>query len=313
MSTTRQTRGGRAAWVSSFIGSARQIFVNTTTGDVHVGDGATPGGFGGKGILQRAKDYADSILGVAPLPRGQINGLTIQNNVSDAGNDLDILPGAARNDADNMNMVLVTTITKQVDALWVAGNNQGGRDASTKNNNATYHVYIVSNPSTGATDVLFSEAPSNPDMTRPNAAGFTQKQHIGSIPMVSGSFVAFKQVLDYFGLVTPSSQPAGVVSGAVNKSLAGFPIGKKFKAHLTVVQGSATNSSFFGFKDPDEGVATVADYCTSTASTGLKSTGTAEVFTNSLGQVYYYGFRTDTTCDRVDLRGWTDPRGRRAA
>lgn len=310
MSTTRQTRGGLAAWCAGFIGASRQLFVNVTTGDVHVGDGVTAGGFGGTGILQRAKEYADTLYTVKPLAKGQINGLTVQNNATDATNDLDVLSGAARDDTDAADIVLPLTTTKRLDANWAAGSGSGGLDTGVKANSTTYHVWLILNPTTDAVDVLFSASATNPTMP----SGFTQKRRVSSIPVnSSGSFVAFKQNGDYFGLVEPRSQYTGVNNGAVLRTLTDFPKGKKFKAHLAITQSSvASATSYFGIKDPDEGVATLVDWTSLSAAVNQPAGGPMEVYSNTVGQIYYYGQRADTTVGSAYLKGWTDMRERTA-
>src|SRR5581483_1592479 len=91
-----------------------------------------------------------------PLPRAYLAGLTLANNVGDANNDIDVAVGVARSDDDAANIKLAAPMTKQLDALWVAGTNQGGLDAGGKNPNTWYHVFVIYDPVNRVTDVLFS-------------------------------------------------------------------------------------------------------------------------------------------------------------
>src|SRR4029077_17826592 len=61
------------------------------------------------------------------FPRGYIVGLKISNNSADAVNDIDIAEGGCRDDSNSAN-ILLSAMTKRLDAAWAAGTNQGGRD-----------------------------------------------------------------------------------------------------------------------------------------------------------------------------------------
>lgn len=115
-------------------------------------------------------------------------GLTLSNNSGDATNDIDIAAGAAVSDDGTTLMQLSSSITKQLDAAWAVGTNQGGRDTGSIAD-TTYHVWLINRPDTGVTDVLFSTSASSPTMP----ANYTKKKRIGSIIRVSGTILAFVQ------------------------------------------------------------------------------------------------------------------------
>lgn len=96
---------------------------------------------------------------VAQTYTNEFTGLGLANNVGDTTNDIDIAVGAAASDdaviASRDLISLATALTKQIDATWVVGTNQGGRDGGTLIN-GTYHTYAIKRTDTGVADALFS-------------------------------------------------------------------------------------------------------------------------------------------------------------
>ena len=94
----------------------------------------------------------------ATFARGNIFGLTLSNNASDATNDIDIATGQATSSAGTQVMTVATAFTKQLDAVWAVGTNAGGLDTGTIAN-ATYHVHAIRRSDTGVVDAVFSRNP----------------------------------------------------------------------------------------------------------------------------------------------------------
>lgn len=126
-------------------------------------------------------------------PRGHLAGLALSNNGSDATNDIDIAVGSARDGSDATGMVLTSALTKQLDAAWAVGTNQGGLDTGTIAN-TTYHVWLIKRSDTGVVDALFSTSATSPTMP----ANYDYKRRIGSILRVSAAIVPFSQLGDEF-------------------------------------------------------------------------------------------------------------------
>jgi hypothetical protein len=132
---------------------------------------------------------------VAPLPMNYIAGLITSNNVGDAVNDLDIAIGVARDSTDVDNMRLTAAITKQIDAVWAVGTNQGGLDTGSVAASTMYAVWLIKRSDTGVVDVLFSTSFTAPTMP----TNYDRKRLIGAIRTTAGSGItAFTQVGDYF-------------------------------------------------------------------------------------------------------------------
>jgi len=100
-------------------------------------------------------------IGGLPLPADYISGFDYITNVVDATNDFDFGPGSCRDDGDTTNIVLAAGITKQIDAAWAVGTNQGAYEsAAGLANNTSYHVHVVKNLSTGVVDIAIDISPT---------------------------------------------------------------------------------------------------------------------------------------------------------
>ena len=100
----------------------------------------------------------------------------MQNNATDPNNDIDFGAGVMQFD-DGTGRAAVTATTKQLDANFVAGTNQGGLDTGAKAADTWYYCYAIYNPTTGASDALFTTTHGSPTMP----AGFTKKAYRGAL------------------------------------------------------------------------------------------------------------------------------------
>lgn len=134
-------------------------------------------------------------LDSVPLPKSYIKGLRTSNNGSDATNDLDIATGICRDATDTVNMSLASALTKQLDAAWAVGTNQGGLDTGSKANSTLYAVWLIKRSDTGVVDVLFSTSFTAPTMP----SNYDYKRLIGAIRTTSGGVIEpFTQSGDEF-------------------------------------------------------------------------------------------------------------------
>ena len=102
--------------------------------------------------------------------------ITLQNNATDPNNDMDFSAGVMQFD-DGSGRAAITAITKQLNAAWSAGTNQGGLDTGSKAADTWYYCYVIYNPTTGATDAIFTATHGSPTMP----SGFTKKAYIGAL------------------------------------------------------------------------------------------------------------------------------------
>jgi hypothetical protein len=137
---------------------------------------------------------------VAPLPMNYIAGLITSNNVADAAKDLDIAVGVARDSTDVDNMRLTAAITKQIDAAWAVGDDQGGLDTGSVAATTLYAVWLIKRSDTGVVDVLFSTSFTAPTMP----TDYDRKRLIGAIKTdATPDILPYTQVGDYFRYTTP--------------------------------------------------------------------------------------------------------------
>lgn len=141
-------------------------------------------------------------VSVFAFPRSYLAGFTLSNSTSgetpDADHDIDIAAGECRDSTHTANIVLASSMTKQLDASWAPGNFAGGLDGGEVQADTWYHVFVIKNPTSGAVDVLFSTSASSP--TLPD--GFTKFRRIGSVRTYDDSgevkIIKFIQYADEF-------------------------------------------------------------------------------------------------------------------
>lgn len=112
-------------------------------------------------------------------------GLTYANNVSDATNDIDIAAGGCM-DATGAYPMLLSALTKRLDAAWAVGTNQGGLDTGSIGN-SDYYIWAIARSDTSVTDILFSVSATAPTMP----ASYDYKRLIGWFKRSGGAIVAF--------------------------------------------------------------------------------------------------------------------------
>ncbi|EPE95704.1 hypothetical protein [Rhizobium grahamii] len=241
---------------------------------------------------------------------GFLRGGGYANNATDANNDIDFAPLYCRDRDNTITFSRATSLTKQLDALWVAGTNAGGLDAGTKAINTWYNFHAIKNPTTGVEDVVFSTSMTNPDMTRPNAAGFTKRRWLGAaLTDGSGNFIPFTNDNEWFRFKTDVVSASTVANGnvATLRQLA-IPSGAKAEAEVYVQAFSSggTNTGFLSVRDPDRGAFTAS----ATTAIGFYGTGTAQfiqsirISTDNVGRVYTGD--SNNVDGRLNLRtiGW---------
>jgi hypothetical protein len=136
-----------------------------------------------------AAQQSVSRTNISAALKGQIFGLTLSNNVTDATNDIDIAAGEASSTETNpVLMVLAAALTKRLDAAWAVGTGNGGLDTGSIAN-TTYHVWLIQRSDTGVVDALFSTSATSPTMP----SGYDRKRRIGSILRAAGTIRGFRQ------------------------------------------------------------------------------------------------------------------------
>lgn len=190
----------------------------------------------------------------AQAAKGQLYGLTLSNNVSDATNDIDIAAGEAASDGTTAYlMALAASLTKRLDAAWAVGTNQGGLDTGSKASSTTYFVWLIQRSDTGVVDALFSTSSTSPTMP----TNYDRKRLIGVV-MTDGSSAIRPFTMnpgDDYTWTTPVADVVNFLMGTV----AGFmaltvPSGVKVRAKISTSFTSPTVTNQALISSPDQGV-----------------------------------------------------------
>ena len=118
-----------------------------------------------------------------PFQPNFIDGFPLANNSTDSAHDIDIGAGSGRDGDDGGNIVISSTIVKQIDSAFAEGTGQGGLDTGTVAASTTYYIWAIAKASDGTSDVLYSLSDTSPTMP----SGFDLKRRIGTIITDSGS------------------------------------------------------------------------------------------------------------------------------
>lgn len=246
-------------------------------------------------------------LGVS-FAANHLSGFTLSNNGSDLTNDIDTAAGSCLDSTNTYSIKLSGSITKQLDAAWVVGTNQGGLDTGSIAN-TTYHVYAIKRLDTGVVDAIFSASASAPTLP----ANYTIYRRIGSIIRASASIRAFTQFGDEFLLSAPDLD-VDVVQGAaaVLRALDFIPAGIRVWAKLRL---RGDNASQWGVLVSSPDVPDAAPNLVDAPGVSIGAPGGSgdrndiDVRTDTSRQI-----RTRGTGAGINLQivvyGWIDPRGK---
>lgn len=248
---------------------------------------------------------------------GYLYGLWMQNNVSDATNDIDIAAGICADSTGARFLERTASITKRLDAAWAVGDAQGGLDTGSIAN-TTYHVWLIMRSDTGVVDALFSTSASNPTMP----SNYDYKRRIGSILREGGAIVAFMQDGDLFMRKTAAADVSATNPGtsAVTRTLS-VPTGIRVRALMQVrINTTTTNTNFAALitdlSRNDVTASMTNAQCTirslTTAGT-YEGKGGAQEMTDTSAQVRSRMLASDaSTLIAISTDGWIDTRGRLA-
>jgi len=239
-------------------------------------------------------------------PRGYIDGLTLSNDAITPNTIIDIAAGTGRADDDSVDIVL-SAITKLLNAVWAAGTNAGGLDTGAIAASTWYYVYAIYNPSTLATDVVITTTYGSPTLP----SGFTKKRYIGPIRTDGSSHILpFIQLADEFLWGTQTTDQNGNPPNT-NAQLVSLTVPPVYKT--IAIFGAIHNNSNAIISSPDTNDAVPGATTTnfSVASAVTNYAATFRVRTNATGQIRYRSNNT-TNALVINTYGWVDHRGKNA-
>lgn len=267
----------------------------------------------GSAAFQNTSAFATAAQGTkadAALPYGLMSdsiigrvgfSLKISNNASDATNDIDVASGSCVSDDGTTIMTLGAGITKQLDAAWAVGTNQGGRDTGSISDN-TWHVWVINRPDTNVTDVLLSLSPSSPTMP----ANYTKKKRIGSIVRASSSIRGFVQYgSEFYYKTVPAAATQGATGTSAFTMTTAVPTGVQmlgiFNLHCSDNAGAYLSS----LDVTDQAAATSAPLAHGGVTAANGGFGNARVMTNTSAQIRARTSGNMTTFSLATI-GWKD-------
>jgi len=233
-------------------------------------------------------------LAASTTPLGALVGLVVSNSAGDPTNDIDISAGAVTDDnatlTSRVTMILPAGITKQLDALWAVGTNQGMRDTGAIAD-GTWHLFVIMRSDTGVVDAIASASPTAPLMP----TSYDKKWRFLSITREGG-------------VITPISHDGDVVLrkaskldvDAPNPGIAAVlyplsvPTGIKVIALFNIIYAQAGTSHGIYVSSPDQN-----DEQTSVSAAPLESVSGSGV--SSAGAGGFLRVRTDTL-GRIRIR-----------
>lgn len=253
-STVSSTGGGGATTIYARVRArsrssgpgAYSVTLNTITGQAQSADIA-PGA-----ITAEKIDSSDPIeftglddadVGAKLSLSGYINGLTLSNNSIDANRDIDIASGVARDSTGVLSIILSSSLTKQIDAVWASGTNAGGRASGVSLSADTwYYVFLVSNSTGAAVDAGFDTSISAANLL--SDSNLTLYRRIGAVRTDSSSNIyAFTQLNNEFIWDVPKQDVALSNPGTaeVTHTLDYVPTGYKVFANVSITFFNSIN------------------------------------------------------------------------
>lgn len=191
---------------------------------------------------------------------GSIFGYMATNTIGSLNTHITFSAGNCRDSTNQRSIPRSAPMTKALNAVWAAGNGNGGRDqAGAPAANETWHAFAILNDATQVTDLLYSKSVAAPTLP----GGYTYFRRVFSFILdASANIRQFFHYGDYVALKTRGVEWAVTLNAVAAGTLRdiGVPKGLKlwvrFYYTSTRVGGSGANPAFTGIFDPDVGVPT---------------------------------------------------------
>ncbi|QHW26666.1 hypothetical protein GYN07_21030 [Rhizobium leguminosarum bv. viciae 248] len=276
---------GGVAGVGSF--NSRTGPVTAQSGD-YSSDQISRGG----GNVENALDAieADITATKASLLSG-VEDLLVSNNSGNPNTHIDIGTGKAR--VGSAVVANLATLTKRLNATWVAGSGNGGLDTGAVAASGTYFLYALRKDADGTFEAVFSTSPTIAGVNTALLTGYTIVKCIGVVLTNASSIIRpfLMYPRDEYQFVTPIMDASNIATTLTANLLAlTVPNGVKTKVKLRFMFRSPATTNSCLVYDPAKGIleAGGADeggvVGTPQVADGY-SVGNAEIWTNTSRQV----------------------------
>ena len=271
-----------------------------------IDDGA--GGTNRKVAASRIATYID-----AGLPRGYLSGMGL-SNATDTEHDITVAVGEVRDNANAVDIVLASAMTKRIDATWASGSGNGGLASGVSiATNTWYHVHAI--VVSGSVDIGFDTSITAANLVANNSASAFRR--IGAV-LTDGSSNILNFVQDGDEFIF-KAQITNIDNSAIGTSrvtqAVSVPLGVRCRAILGLIGIIAGSNSGvrITLTAPDVTDATPASGNlnnggeNSSDNNGTWASGTHIVLTNTSSQV---AIRQDTNSTvYLNTNGYLDRRG----
>ena len=197
---------------------------------------------------------------------------------------------------DGSGRVPILAITKNVNATWAAGTNQGSLDTGSIAANTWYYIYGIYNPTTQVSDIITSTSNSAPSLP----SGFTKYGLIhtfltdSSSHIITGTWNANKTFIFNAPIVIIAST-AG--NGTVTGLLPSLNCHANVLMQLNTVSAGVSNFGVYGNLQPNQTDPTYIS--TIETNNGYSTSGTGIVYASN-GSISYKNF---STAGGISLQG----------
>jgi hypothetical protein len=271
-----------------------------------IDDGA--GGTNRKVAASRIATYID-----AGLPRGYLSGMGL-SNATDTAHDITVAVGEVRDNANAVDIVLASAMTKRIDATWASGSGNGGLASGVSlGNNTWYHVHAI--VVSGSADIGFDTSITAANLVANNSASAFRR--IGAV-LTDGSANILNFIQDgdefIFKAQIININATAIGTARVTQAVSA-PLGVQTRAILGLVGqvANANNGVRVTLTHPDVTDATPTSQNANNAgenssdNNGTFASGTHIVLTNTSSQI---AIRQDFNSSlSMNTNGYYDRRG----
>lgn len=224
-------------------------------------------------------------------------------NAADTANDITFGAGTC-GDNDGAYLFSVAALTKRADAAWAAGNNQGGLDTGSIADD-TYHSYAIFNPTTLASDIIWSLSATWAGVTKPS--GFTVGRYLWPHRRTSGSWQQVWHCGPVFRLKAVIEDRSSTSAQANTLLALSVPTDVVVQAHMNGLLTCGAAATLFMDVGDAAGSTTTEPLAGMAASAADSAGGKASVFTDTSGQVRFQQVHSSgsPTVAKLYLSGWT--------
>jgi len=249
----------------------------------------------------------------AGLPRGYLSGMGL-SNATDTAHDITVAVGEVRDNANAVDIVLASAMTKRIDATWASGSGNGGLASGVSiATNTWYHVHAI--VVSGSVDIGFDTSITAANLVANNSASAFRR--IGAV-LTDGSsnilnfiqdgdeFIFKAQITNVSNtslgtsrVLQTVSAPLGVETRAILGIIAKV-VGSNAQIQFTVTHPNVTDAAATQDNANNAGE-------NSSGANGTWAAGTHIVRTNTSSQVAFRQSFNGT--DYINTNGYYDRRG----